>query len=531
MQVSDALQAVRALWETLAGVGSMRLRPPADRAAIDEWERTIGRGLPDDLRALYEIADGASPEVGLFLGEPWMPVRAALEAYRDLQWRPAPREDEVLLDADPPNTVRRLPWSPGWMPFGGAGDDAWLAVDLDPAPAGRVGQVIRIARHPAHRTMRLAESLTDLLGQVIDALVGDSYRVEPRGADRPGRLEVWRTEPERLDPESEVRWDALPEAWRQALDAGSAGEARPTRRRLRSRAELVTRGRPLPTLAPLELMPELQRLSAEIEAGIGFAPVASLRRLLALELWGPAVVDLDPLRGLPLERLALTAIHTESLEALGELPGLRSLSLATCDARPLAVLGRLPALRWLALSGAHGDMLPPMRALEKVSLSYSRMGDLSTLAASTRLLQVEAGRVRRPDGAPAGDDVVRAAAGLPALRTLGLAGAGVTGVHALRDHPCLQDLDLSGNPVRDLSPLVRIPRLRRLVLDPGQWEALSRELPRMCLESPVVAGAGSAEERRSVERQLAEAMASAATKGPRGRGAGRSWWRPRTRGG
>ena len=278
-------------------------------------------------------------------------------------------------------------------------------------------------------------------------------------------------------------------------------------------------------------MPELQRLSAEIDAGIGFAPVASLRRLLALELWGPAVVDLDPLRGMPLERLALTAIHTESLEALGELPGLRSLSLATCDARPLAVLGRLPALRWLALSGAHGDMLPPLRALEKVSLSYSRMGDLSTLAASTRLLQVEAGRVRRPDGAPAGDDVVRAAAGLPALRTLGLAGAGVTGVHALRDHPCLQDLDLSGNPVRDLSPLVRIPRLRRLVLDPSQWEALSRELPRMCLESPVVAGAGSAEERRSVERQLAEAMASGTTKGPRGRGAGRSWWRPRTRGG
>jgi cell wall assembly regulator SMI1 len=65
-------------------------------------------------------------------------------------------------DSHPPGKVRRAIDRPGWVPFVlGTGGD-YLAVDMDPGPNGRPGQVIRIGGDSDDGPVYVADSVTTL---------------------------------------------------------------------------------------------------------------------------------------------------------------------------------------------------------------------------------------------------------------------------------------------------------------------------------------------------------------------------------
>jgi uncharacterized protein (TIGR02996 family) len=121
------------------------LNGPADEAAFPGLERRIGQRLPEDFKASYLIHDGSAPLAGPLIG---LPLLSLVEVGRVWAfWA----DDEVLLgdlkescSSEPPGAVKPLYANRGWVPFAGALN--YVAIDFDPGPVGRVGQVINCGR-------------------------------------------------------------------------------------------------------------------------------------------------------------------------------------------------------------------------------------------------------------------------------------------------------------------------------------------------------------------------------------------------
>ncbi|MGV9269541.1 SMI1/KNR4 family protein [Kitasatospora sp. NPDC003701] len=318
------------------------LPPPVTEAALDDAERRIGRPLPDDLRALYLVADGSGDDAcGLFGNLGWMSLDQLVVANARLRepvwtgWEIA--WDTVVLDADPPDTVRRCREHPAWLPFATADDGNYLAVDMSPARAGRQGQVIQIGRDYDEGPLHVADSVTSLLGRFLELMDQGAYGVE----------------------EDEVGYIEFVE------DTCGAG----------SDPELRTVG------IPGDVPPGLQAVLIQVRAPAGpmdLAPLTAARHLRRLELKRRPVVDLSPVRTLPVEFLSVTlhggglaplsghrhlasfdlaADSPTDITALRSVPNLRCLDLSQAAVQNLTVLSDFPALRYLALTARQWAVL------------------------------------------------------------------------------------------------------------------------------------------------------------------------------
>ena len=120
------------------------LAPGCDPAALAELETTLGVELPPSLRKSLRRHDGESTEFGGLV------AGFALLGCRDIayEWR---GWTDLQADATftgfeqdiAPNPALRTDawWRTKWIPFVGS-DGFNLCVDLDPGPAGHVGQII-----------------------------------------------------------------------------------------------------------------------------------------------------------------------------------------------------------------------------------------------------------------------------------------------------------------------------------------------------------------------------------------------------
>lgn len=127
------------------------LRPGASDAGLWQLEMTLGRKLPEDVKALLRLADGQQPDAvpaiyGLEL------LSAAAIAAEWKQWR-AVRDEGNLEELDEPQevlkrgTIQARYTVAGWIPlFRFPGRSDYLGVDLEPGPKGRVGQLINFGR-------------------------------------------------------------------------------------------------------------------------------------------------------------------------------------------------------------------------------------------------------------------------------------------------------------------------------------------------------------------------------------------------
>ncbi|QNS07851.1 SMI1/KNR4 family protein [Streptomyces xanthii] len=172
----DAVPAPTADPELLAR--TIKERMPAAEGASDvqiaDAEARLGVPLPDELKALYRVADlklhsdsDAGRREALRYEEAvrWEPYPLASCHIADATTRPAPWDHAALeaVGADPDARVQGLVGSPGWIVFGENGGGDRLAVDLTPGPRGHVGQIILIGHEEYVGAELLADSLTDLL--------------------------------------------------------------------------------------------------------------------------------------------------------------------------------------------------------------------------------------------------------------------------------------------------------------------------------------------------------------------------------
>ena len=151
------------------------LRPGTTEARLGVLERTLGKPLPDDLRATLLRHDGQEDEgESLFpwgFGSGWnnghfvlMPVEVIEQHWRE--WHESVASGAFDGNTTVPDVgVRQGWWCAGWVPFACDHGGTHLCVDLDPAAGGVVGQVV-VVWHDDHRRLLVAGSLTELLSKL-----------------------------------------------------------------------------------------------------------------------------------------------------------------------------------------------------------------------------------------------------------------------------------------------------------------------------------------------------------------------------
>ena len=191
------LETALASWLAFhAGLGvdlESELNPGADDAALDRVEAAIGRELPEDLRALYRVADGQADPwaegarggearwAAMFGRERFLSLDEALAEWRfwhDEIWLPEQAHggfstDQDVREGDPVDPVY---WKPGWFTFAGSDGGNGYAVDLDPPRGGTYGQVVVVGSDEWERRV-VASSVTELLARA-------SIRLDPADPHR-----------------------------------------------------------------------------------------------------------------------------------------------------------------------------------------------------------------------------------------------------------------------------------------------------------------------------------------------------------
>ncbi|MFG6196908.1 SMI1/KNR4 family protein [Nonomuraea sp. JJY05] len=341
----EAVQLFRKYLRKRAGIlGEEELLPdpldPAERAALLD---AFPGDLPPDLVALYGEADG-DEEIGLFHNHPWFTLESTTTFVHhrpERTWTGDPLWS-MSGDAEPPGTIRRQLSSPGWIPFATSTGGDYLAVDMDPGPAGRPGQVIRVGIHYDGAPVYVADSVTTMLRRLVAALDRGDYEEDG------GYLDVDAKLPSYLD-DSRTHWRGV---------------------------------------APIRKKPRrIQSLVVDKVADLDLEPVRGAPHLRMVALFGEGPVDLRPLREVPLEALRLE-LNAADLSPLAAHPTLRVVTLRTREPVDLGVLGTLPRLEGLELAGSAVQdlaVIDELKGLLSLTLSpeqWRRLGEPPPLAAA-----------------------------------------------------------------------------------------------------------------------------------------------------
>jgi cell wall assembly regulator SMI1 len=150
-----------------------QIRSEHELAAAEE---AMGLRLPEDVRALHRLAGDDPHEVGLLGRYRLLPLPAVVSRYVDGAPGAWGWHDglfgfgRVVLDAHPPGVVRRVSRNDWWVVIASDFSGNECAVDLDPAPEGRPGQLIEYGRDFPCPVNLVAESATAQLTAVLEAL-------------------------------------------------------------------------------------------------------------------------------------------------------------------------------------------------------------------------------------------------------------------------------------------------------------------------------------------------------------------------
>ncbi|MFB4313504.1 SMI1/KNR4 family protein [Actinomadura sp. 21ATH] len=347
----EAVRLFRELMRRRAEIfgGDEALPPPATAEALDDVEEGLGFALPADLRALYLLADGDDTlTTPVFDRHPWIPTGELGDEDDEwvdisLDWEHEPQRCPVL-DTVPAGAVRRSVLRPGWIRFAHDTGGNWLAVDMDPGPAGRPGQVIAIGTDYTEAPRHIADSVTTYLRRLVEALERGSYTNHDDDLFIEADLPAWYEPEEERVFHVDGRDLEVPFQGQKFRTAGAEDlaflAAVPT---LRS-ADLSGPGGP--DLAPLSALP-VEFLALDF-ASVDPAPLAGHAALRSLSITSGSPVDLAPLRTVPhLWALDVAAAPVTDLSVIADLPGLRYLEVTRAQ--------------WDEL--CHRDDLPPFTAV------------------------------------------------------------------------------------------------------------------------------------------------------------------------
>ncbi len=125
---------------------SLRMYDGATAAMVADYKIAMGLGLPRDLLDFYKKKNG-EPETGaaVMLGYRCLPMQEARHQWRQFGESAAAQRTGVTSAV--PDTVKPLRYHTRWIPFASDDHDNFLAVDLDPGEAGKIGQIIHCGRN------------------------------------------------------------------------------------------------------------------------------------------------------------------------------------------------------------------------------------------------------------------------------------------------------------------------------------------------------------------------------------------------
>lgn len=143
MDIDSAWDIIeRVLQEHLPEVAET-LRGPANDEELSRLKDEIGRDLPEDLVASLHRHDGQDNPTQLldiFDHNTLLSIDAMIEKH-ELNADVLGDDIEDTYDWMEPDKVRTIPNSRGWLQFTSAEGNGY-AIDLDPLPAGQIGQIL-----------------------------------------------------------------------------------------------------------------------------------------------------------------------------------------------------------------------------------------------------------------------------------------------------------------------------------------------------------------------------------------------------
>ncbi|MEV0380555.1 SMI1/KNR4 family protein [Nonomuraea sp. NPDC050643] len=324
---------------------------PASEEDLAEAEEKLGVPLPPDLRALYAIADGDGDLINpLFDRQEWLPLAEIddlddewLEIAREWQYEPW---RQTVFDAWPPNAVRRSPLRPGWIRFACDTGGNWLAVDMDPGPDGRPGQVISVGVDCTYGPAYIADSVTTFLRRLVEALERGDHRCHDES------LWIDADLPER--PGEHATYIGGPPSREQAVQAGP-----------RVQEVRVT---DVEDCAFLAAVPDVRSLALSSKGSPDLTPLGGLP-VEYLELDGESLDLTAPARNRELRSLSVTCARPVELAPLRSAPHLWALDIAAATVADIATVTELKGLRYLEVTQdqwrelSQLDDLPPLAVI------------------------------------------------------------------------------------------------------------------------------------------------------------------------
>ncbi|MET7336024.1 SMI1/KNR4 family protein [Nonomuraea sp. NPDC005650] len=331
------------------------LPEPASEEDLAAVEEKLGLVLPPDLRALYGLADGDGDLVNpLFDRHEWLLLSEIgdqddewLDIAREWQYEPW---RQTVFDTQPPNTVRRSPLRTAWIRFAFDTGGNWLAVDMDPGPNGRPGQVIKVGVDYTNGPTYVTDSVTTFLRRLVEALERGDYRSHDTSLwidadlpdlpgehsnysdDRPSLARAMQAGPHVqevrvVDVEDCAFLAAVPDVCSLALSSKGSPDLTPLGGRSVEYLELDVDS---PDLAAPARNRELRSLSVTCARPVELAPLRTMPNLWALDIAAASVADIATVTELKgLRYLEVTQDQWRELSELDDLP-------------PLAVVGIHP---------------------------------------------------------------------------------------------------------------------------------------------------------------------------------------------
>ena len=177
MTVAESWQRLDGWLQSMPAAAPEGFKAPACDAEIHLLEGALGAKLPDDFVASVKIHNGQADRcMGCFNGDNLLDVRGILREWTS--WRDLVVEGAFDgITSDPDGGIKDDWFNLQWIPFAANGMGDCLCLDLDPAPGGTVGQVIRVL-HDDERRECLAASYEQWLDGMVKELTGLAHQDE-----------------------------------------------------------------------------------------------------------------------------------------------------------------------------------------------------------------------------------------------------------------------------------------------------------------------------------------------------------------
>jgi cell wall assembly regulator SMI1 len=160
------------------------LRKPVSEVGLRRMKEKLPAKLPNSFVQSLKIHDGLRNsylgQIRLFDCWALLPVSAILRVWKmmtDLQAECGFGGDHVTKT---PQIKNDSHWRSGWIPFMDAGDEM-LVIDMDPGPAGKVGQVVVWSNSGSFPLRVLAGSFREWLAGVAAAFSKRNFRLDEFG--------------------------------------------------------------------------------------------------------------------------------------------------------------------------------------------------------------------------------------------------------------------------------------------------------------------------------------------------------------